>query len=128
MIGDAAGLVSPFTGEGISYAIQSGLLAANVASEAVKSKSPFHIVEYDNLLKKTIGKELMDTRWLTGILHKSQKHTELLFQIVAEDPEMLRYMTDIVSRGTTFSDVRDQVMKRLLSKHPLKALRLGLRG
>lgn len=28
LIGDAAGLVNPFTGEGISYAVQSGLLAA----------------------------------------------------------------------------------------------------
>ena len=128
LIGDAAGLVSPLTGEGISYAIQSGSLAAKIASEAVESKTPLHIVEYDNQLKKTIGQELMDTRWLTGILYKSQKHTELLFQIVAEDLEMQRYLTDIVSRVTTFSDVRSQVMKRLLSKHPLKALRLGLRG
>ena len=128
LIGDAAGLVSPFTGEGISFAMQSGSLAAKIASEAVESKTPLHIVEYDNQLKKTIGQELMDTRWLTGILHKSQKHTELLFQIVAEDPVMLRYMTNIVSRITPFSDVRGQVMKRLLSKHPLKALRLRLRG
>jgi menaquinone-9 beta-reductase len=28
LVGDAAGLVNPFTGEGLSYAIQSGLLAA----------------------------------------------------------------------------------------------------
>jgi geranylgeranyl reductase family protein len=128
LIGDAAGLVSPFTGEGISYAIQSGALAAKVASEAVESKSPLHIVEYDNQLKKTIGQELMDTRWLTGILNKSHKHMELMFQIVAEDPVMQMYMTDIVSRVTTLSDVRVQIVKRLLSKHPLKALRLGLRG
>jgi len=128
LIGDAAGLVSPFTGEGISYAIQSGSLAAKIATEAIESKSPLHIVEYDKQLKKAIGQELIDTRWLTGILHKSQKHTELLFQIVAEDPVMLRYMTDIVSRVTTVPDVRGSVMKRLLSKHPLKALRLGLKG
>jgi flavin-dependent dehydrogenase len=128
LIGDAAGLVSPFTGEGISYAIQSGALAAKVASEAVESKSPLHIVEYDNQLKKTIGQELMDTRWLTGILNKSHKHMELMFQIVAKDPVMQMYMTDIVSRVTTLSDVRVQIVKRLLSKHPLKALRLGLRG
>lgn len=128
LIGDAAGLVSPFTGEGISYAIQSGALAAKIASEVVESKSPLHIVEYDNQLKKTIGQELIDTRWLTGILNKSHKHMELLFQIVAEDPVMRMYMTDIVSRVTKMSDVRIQIGKRLLSKHPLKALRLGLRG
>ena len=127
LIGDAAGLVSPFTGEGISYAIQSGVLAAKIACEAVESKSPLHVVEYDNQLKATIGQELMDTRWLTGLLNKSYKHMELLFQIVADDPVVRRYMTDIVSRVTTLSDVRVQLGKRLLSKHPLKALRLGLR-
>ena len=33
LVGDAAGLVSPLTGEGISYAIQSGKLAAKIASD-----------------------------------------------------------------------------------------------
>ncbi len=128
LIGDAAGLVSSFTGEGISYAIQSGALAAKIASEAVKLKSPLHVVEYENQLKAAIGQELIDTRWLTGILHKSQNHAELLFQIIAEDPVMMKYMTDIVSRVTTLSDVKVQIGKRLLSKHPLKALKLGFRG
>ncbi|MHA2322797.1 MAG: geranylgeranyl reductase family protein [Candidatus Thorarchaeota archaeon] len=128
LIGDAAGLVSPFTGEGISYAIQSGAMAAKIASEAVESKSPLHIVEYENQLKKTIGQELMDTRWLAGLLHKSHKHTDLLFQIAEEDPVMQMYLTDIVSRVTTFSDVRIKVVTRLLTKHPLKAIRLGLKG
>jgi len=127
LVGDAAGLVSSFTGEGISYAIQSGVLAAKIAREAVESKSPLHVVEYDKQLKATIGQELMDTRWLTEILNKSHKHMELLFQIVADDPVIRRYMTDIVTRVTTLSDVKVQLGKRLLSKHPLKALRLGLR-
>ncbi len=128
LIGDAAGLVSPLTGEGISYAIQSGTLAAKIAFEAVESKSPLHVVEYDNQLKATIGQELMDTRWLSRILNKSHKHMELLFQIVAEDPVIRNYLTDIVSRVTTLSDVRVQLGKRLLSRHPLKSLKLGLRG
>ncbi|MFW9965022.1 MAG: NAD(P)/FAD-dependent oxidoreductase [Candidatus Sifarchaeia archaeon] len=128
LIGDAAGLVSPLTGEGISYAIQSGKLAAKVASEAVNMKSPNHIAEYEDYLKKTIGQELIDTRWIAEILHKSDKHKELLFQIVAEDPVMRRYITNIVSRVATFSDMRVQIGKRMLSKHPLKSIRLGFKG
>jgi flavin-dependent dehydrogenase len=128
LIGDAAGLVSSFTGEGISYAIQSGTLAAKIAFEAIESKLPLHVVKYDNQLKVTIGKELIDTRWLAGILNKSHKNTELLLQIIAEDPVMQRYMTDIVSRVATLSDLKVQIGKRLLSKHPLKALKLGFRG
>lgn len=128
LIGDAAGLVSPLTGEGISYAIQSGIMAAKIAYEAVKSKSPVHVVEYDNQLKKSIGQELTDIRWIAGMLHKSHKHTDLLFQIAAEDPVMRTYLTDIVSRITTFSEVRTKISKRMLAKHPLKAIKLGLKG
>ncbi|MFW9962965.1 MAG: NAD(P)/FAD-dependent oxidoreductase [Candidatus Sifarchaeia archaeon] len=128
LIGDAAGLVSPLTGEGISYAIQSGKLAAKVASEAVEMKSPFHVAKYDDQLNKTIGQELVDTRWISGILHKSKKHTDLFFEIVDEDPLMMKYVTNIVSRISTLSDLRVQIVKRMLSKHPLKSIRLGLKG
>jgi geranylgeranyl reductase family protein len=127
LIGDAAGLVSPLTGEGISYAIQSGKLAAKIASEAVKKKSPIHVVEYENQLKKSIGQELADIRWISELLHKSSNNKDLLFQIAAEDPIMMKYMTDLVSRVTAFSEVRSKVVKRMLTRHPLKSIRLGLR-
>ena len=128
LVGDAAGLVSPLTGEGISYAIQSGALAAKVASEAVETKSPLHVVEYDRQLKKTIGRELADTRWISGILHKSHRNTDLLFQIVAEDPIMQDYLTNMVSRVTPIPEVKNKIVKRMLSKHPLKSIRLGIGG
>ena len=128
LVGDAAGLVSPLTGEGISYAIQSGKLAAKVAINAVNNKSPLHVVEYDKQLKSTIGKELADMRWIAGILHKSESHTELLFQIAAEDPVMREYFTSLVSRVSTFSELKVKIVKRMITKHPMKALRLGLKG
>ncbi|MEV1154405.1 geranylgeranyl reductase family protein [Micromonospora chokoriensis] len=37
LVGDAAGLVSPFTGEGISFALESGLLAADRIDSALRS-------------------------------------------------------------------------------------------
>lgn len=40
LAGDAAGLVDPVTGEGISYAIRSGLLAADSVLEALGSAHP----------------------------------------------------------------------------------------
>ncbi|MFW9806951.1 MAG: geranylgeranyl reductase family protein [Candidatus Thorarchaeota archaeon] len=128
LVGDAAGLVSPLTGEGISYAIQSGKLAAKVAIDAVNNKTPLGVVEYDKQLKSTIGKELADMRWIAGILHKSESHTELLFQIAAEDPLMRTYFTNLVSRFSTFSELKVKIAKRMITRHPMKALRLGLKG
>lgn len=126
LVGDAAGLVSPLTGEGISFAIQSGILAARIASETIEAKTPLHVKEYESQLKKTIGHELADTRWLAGILHKSNKHTDLLFQIASEDPVMREYFTNVVARVATFSEYRTKIVKRMLTRHPMKALRLGV--
>jgi flavin-dependent dehydrogenase len=126
LVGDAAGLVSPLTGEGISFAIQSGILAARIASETIEAKTPLHVKEYESQLKKKIGHELADTRWLAGILHKSNKHTDLLFQIASEDPVMREYFTNVVARVATFSEYRTKIVKRMLTRHPMKALRLGV--
>jgi menaquinone-9 beta-reductase len=35
LVGDAAGMANPFTGEGIAYAMESGALAADVAIDAL---------------------------------------------------------------------------------------------
>ncbi len=125
LIGDAAGLVSPISGEGISFAIESGLLAADVATESVQEKSPVHVVEYDRRLKKTLLAEIRDLHTLTNILYKSDENLELLFDIVDDDPIFCEYMTDILTRMSTFSELKNKIAKRLLTRHPRKALKLG---
>lgn len=126
LVGDAAGLVSPLTGEGISYAIESGTLAAKVAINAVKTKSPLQVVEYDRLVKEGMSRELADSRMITGILNKSNRHVELLFQIADEDPIMREYLTDIFARIKPFSSLKVPLVIRMLTKHPLKSIKLGL--
>ncbi len=126
LVGDSAGLVSPATGEGISYAIESGILAADIAVKAVNSKAPTHIIEYERNLKRGIVKELHDLRFIAGILNKSKKNLELVCDIADDDIIMRDYLVDILTRTRTFSDVKSKIVKRLLSHHPLKAIRLGL--
>ncbi len=55
LVGDAAGMVNPFTGEGIAYALESGALAAMVAREAVRSGQPGLARLYRRLLKDRYG-------------------------------------------------------------------------
>ena len=126
LVGDAAGLVSPVSGEGISFAVDSGNLAADVATEAIKEKSPTHIVEYDRRMKQQYLEELKDLRFLAGILYKSESNLELLFDIIDRDKMLSDYFTDIFTRITPFSELKFKIAKRLLAKHPLKAIKLGL--
>jgi geranylgeranyl reductase family protein len=64
LIGDAAHLIDPFTGEGISHAMISGVHAADVASEALQATPAGQAIphaalkDYDTRVWKRLGKEL----------------------------------------------------------------------
>jgi menaquinone-9 beta-reductase len=59
LVGDAGGMVNPFNGEGIAYAMESGELAADVIAQAL-SRETFHAREralqaYPRALKQAYG-------------------------------------------------------------------------
>ncbi|MBI5225631.1 geranylgeranyl reductase family protein [Candidatus Micrarchaeota archaeon] len=60
LVGDAASLIDPFTGEGIGNAMTSGLIAAQVITEALKNGdvSEAGLKAYDDKLWAEIGPEL----------------------------------------------------------------------
>jgi flavin-dependent dehydrogenase len=52
VVGDAAGLVDPFTGEGIDTALVSGQLAAEVLDTALRRDDPSLLSNYSDLLER----------------------------------------------------------------------------
>jgi geranylgeranyl reductase family protein len=60
LVGDAAGLIDPFTGEGIGNAMTSAKIAVEVASAAIAENNikRRRLEEYHHRLKKSIGSEL----------------------------------------------------------------------
>jgi geranylgeranyl reductase family protein len=50
VVGDAAGAVNPFNGEGIDYGYETGRLAARVVAEALVSDDPAALAAYDQAL------------------------------------------------------------------------------
>lgn len=60
LLGDAAGLIDPFTGEGIGNAMYSGKFAAQTAAEAIKANdvSDRILSKYEDDLWAAIGNEL----------------------------------------------------------------------
>ena len=60
LLGDAAGLIDPFTGEGIGNAMLSAKYAIKVLKQAIESKNTTkkRLSEYDKILWEEIGPEL----------------------------------------------------------------------
>ena len=55
VIGDAAGMVNPFNGEGIAYALETGKLAASLVSSALARGSTEELAEYRQALHDIYG-------------------------------------------------------------------------
>jgi geranylgeranyl reductase family protein len=54
-VGDAAGLVNPFNGEGIDYAMESGRLAAETALEVLRSGDRTRLAAYRSAVERRFG-------------------------------------------------------------------------
>jgi geranylgeranyl reductase family protein len=55
VVGDAAGTINPFNGEGIAYAYETGRLAAYVLDEALSSGNPAALALYEDGLQARYG-------------------------------------------------------------------------
>jgi hypothetical protein len=80
VVGEAAGLVNPLTGEGIALALESGELAARVASEALQSGdlSGSRLYQYEDVLREKHAGYFEDARELMVRL----AHPEVLEAII----------------------------------------------
>jgi flavin-dependent dehydrogenase len=71
LVGDAAGFADPVTGEGISFAIQSGLMAAQSLIETHLEEQSVRQA-YAHALAQTILPELRTGRWLARLLYNTK--------------------------------------------------------
>ncbi|MGH2637074.1 MAG: geranylgeranyl reductase family protein [Actinomycetota bacterium] len=70
VVGDAAGLVNPFNGEGIAYAMESGELAAELIHEALLKDRPALAHLYPAILRERYGRYFrIGTNFVRGIGH-----------------------------------------------------------
>lgn len=82
LVGDAASLVDPFSGEGVGNAMTSAKYVSEVIDEAIKANdfSEAKLAQYDERLWKEIGPE-MDTSYM---LQKIGRHKWLLNLVVGK--------------------------------------------
>jgi menaquinone-9 beta-reductase len=70
LVGDAAGIVNPFTGEGIAYAMESGELAARCIVRSIRSGDPSDGARYAELVRARYGRFFASGRWFCRAIGK----------------------------------------------------------
>jgi geranylgeranyl reductase family protein len=102
LVGDAAGFADPVTGEGISFAIQSGLMAAQSLIEPQLEEEPVRQA-YTRALTETILPELRTGRWLARLLYHYPRTRSLAFAQLGQ--RLCEAVTDVMTGKRTYRDL-----------------------
>ena len=99
VIGDAAGSVNPFNGDGIDYAYETGRMAASVLHEALVAADPTTLQQYPRLLDDAYGDYFKVAR---------------LFARVIGRPTLMRELTRVAMHNRTLMEWVLRVMSNML--------------
>jgi len=112
-IGDAAGMINPFNGEGIDYALETGKLAAGMVSAALARGSSTELHDYQVALRDIYG----------GYYRLGR-----LFLRMISKPELFRVMCQLGMRSETVMAFALQVLANLGEEHGGKFADRAFRG
>ncbi|WP_422444069.1 NAD(P)/FAD-dependent oxidoreductase [Thermoanaerobacterium sp. DL9XJH110] len=108
LIGDAAGLVDPFSGEGIYYGLRSAQIAAEMANNGQKGEN------YEEKCYKIFLNEFRNSAILSIIMadkksflkpNQEEKFLEAIFHIMTEPPESHCYKKSLFELAKNFPAV-----------------------
>jgi geranylgeranyl reductase family protein len=96
LVGEAAGLVNPLTGEGIDYALESGKIAAEHVVRGLSSGA-HHVwlTDYDRLLRARFEKVFRFSEWIRDWYCKPPL-LNLLVPLANRQPELRQQLANIV--------------------------------
>ena len=99
VVGDAAGSVNPFNGEGIDYAYETARMAADVLHQAIVENDPVALQQYGKLLDAEYGQYFKVAR---------------LFARVIGKPVLMRELTRVGMHSRTIMEWVLRIMANLL--------------
>jgi len=109
LVGDAAGLVDPLTGEGIYYALRSGIIAAVVINGLLKGK--VELKEYQKIIEKEIAPELKIASKLAYLFYKFPKP---IFNIMEKDSSIIESIIKSISGELSYRTFYSNLNKLIL--------------
>ncbi|WP_043499020.1 geranylgeranyl reductase family protein [Georgenia sp. SUBG003] len=102
LVGDSGGMVSPFNGEGIAYAMQSGRIAADVVSQALSRSSGYALEKTLRTYPKILAEELGGYYSLGQVFARLIERPEIMRLCVKHGlprPTLMRFTMKLLSDG-----------------------------
>ncbi|MFD0137951.1 geranylgeranyl reductase family protein [Streptomyces sp. NPDC007148] len=123
LVGDAGGLVNPFNGEGIAYAMESGQIAADVIVQALARATPAQremaLQNYPKILKDTYGGYYTLGRAFVKLIG-NPKVMKIAAQRGLSHPLLMKFTLKLLANLTdpTGGDAMDRVINGLSKVAP----------
>jgi flavin-dependent dehydrogenase len=106
LVGDAAGLVEPFTGDGISFACQSARLAADCIYQSLNAQE-VDLTSYDSHLAMQIRSELL---WSRKLLSLSVSFPRLIYRMFRSNDRVWNTFCKTLRGEATFYRLKRDVL------------------
>lgn len=121
LVGDAAGLVDPITGEGIAYALKSGQIAAQAACDALSAMSPNSALHRHCTGLKQIHRNLRIARGLRSIIFTPRWQKAFVAAFEKSNSVRTQYMR-LLAGEVEYPELSRRVLTRL-PRYILSSLR-----
>jgi geranylgeranyl reductase family protein len=105
LVGDAAGLMDPLSGEGIRYTVQSARLAVEAIIRGELDK-------YTAWVQREIGANLSRARWVAALFYGLPR---LCFRLGARNPKVTRLLAEILNDRATYFDLSRHILPYLVT-------------
>jgi flavin-dependent dehydrogenase len=113
LIGDAAGFVYPFSGEGIVLGVQSAIIAAPVLERAVANSNPRILTEFEKGWKQAFGSDLKVAKSTADLMFKSEKNMNTILRLAYEDQVIGDIMYKMIAGLDSYKNLQRQQVTKL---------------
>ena len=126
LVGDAAGFVDTFTGQGICYALESGLIAGHILCKTIKNHlSAVQLAaEYEQLIQRRFGRELQESGTIARLVHS---HRYGAFRTARHLQSTTKFIYDIATGNDSYDRIRRSPL-RFLTKTFVSELKSRISG
>jgi menaquinone-9 beta-reductase len=123
LVGDAAGLVEPVTGEGIAFAMLSGRYAGEAVVKAAEQGDPNAALDFYLVGYRKITSLLKQAKWMRYLLFPeiSQK---LLVKALPHSQSIMKKYMDLIAGDIDYVDYFSHIFKRLI-RNPFLLVKLA---